>query len=108
MSQIWNEMRQLIGRDCIPDTEELSRTWPHNYILPWYRLPVMAAINQAAVTKSLFEIETGGPAHRRQPGVDAFAAVPILNANGEIVDRSGTAQDVHHPQESGEGTKKAP
>lgn len=101
-------MRQLIGRDCIPDTEGLSRTWPDNYILPGYRPPAMAAINQAVATKSLFEIETGSQHTDGSLAWKHSRAVPILNANGEIVDRSGTAQDVHHPQESGEGTKKAP
>ena len=108
MSRNRNEVRLLIGGDCIPDTEELSRAWLHKYVLPEDRPPVMAAISQAIVTKSFFEMQ-----HRVRHTDSSVAwthsrVVSILNADGEIVEWSGTTRDVHHPQESGEGTKERP
>jgi PAS domain-containing protein len=108
MSPNWSEMPQLICRDFIPDTEGPSRTWLHKYVLPEDRLQVMATINQAIATKSLFEIE-----HRVLRTDTSLAwtdshAVPILNADGEIVEWFGTAQDVIIHKESGGGAEEGP
>jgi PAS domain S-box-containing protein len=94
MSPDWSEMRQLRGHDFIADTEEPSHTWLQRYIHPDDRPRVMAVIHEAIRTSSVFELE-----HRvlHVDGSSGWAfsrAIPLQNANGEIIEWFGTASDV--------------
>jgi len=94
MSPDWSEMRQLRGRDFIADTETPSRHWLEKYIHPDDQPHVKAVINEAIRTKSIFELE-----HRvlRVDGTLGWTfsrAIPLLDANGEIVEWFGAASDV--------------
>ncbi len=94
MSPDWSEMRQLHGKDFIADTEKPSRTWLQEYIHPYDQPRVMEVINIAIQTKSIFELE-----HRvlRVDGTLGWTlsrAIPVLDANGEIVEWFGAASDV--------------
>ncbi|HMD96803.1 MAG TPA: PAS domain S-box protein [Terriglobia bacterium] len=94
MSPDWSEMRQLLGRGFIADTEAPSRTWLQDYIHPDEQSRVMAAIHQAIRTESIFELE-----HRvlRVDGSEGWTfsrAVPLKDASGQIVDWFGTATDI--------------
>ncbi|MGA9134933.1 MAG: DUF4118 domain-containing protein, partial [Candidatus Sulfotelmatobacter sp.] len=57
MSADWKEMRQLDGRDFIPDTNEPSQNWLEEYIHPDDQPHVTAVINEAIRTKGIFELE---------------------------------------------------
>jgi PAS domain S-box-containing protein len=94
MSPDWGEMRQLHGQDFIADTEVPSRGWIDKYIHPDDQPQVMARIREAIQTQSTFELE-----HRvlRVDGTLGWTfsrAVPLRNANGEIVEWFGAATDV--------------
>src|SRR6202034_384523 len=94
MSADGSEMRQLRGRDFIAETEEPNRTWLQRYIHPDDRARVMAAIHEAIRTRSALELE-----HRvmRVDGSSGWAfsrAIPLQNANGEIIEWFGTASNV--------------
>jgi len=94
VSPDWTEMRYLRGRDFIPDTESPNRTWLDKYIHPDDQPHVMAAINEAIRTKSIFELE-----HRvvRVDGTLGWTfsrAVPLLDDNGEILEWFGAASDI--------------
>jgi signal transduction histidine kinase/ActR/RegA family two-component response regulator len=94
MGPDWTEMRYLRGKDFMPDTEGPSSAWLQKYIHPEDQPQVMAAINRAVGTKSVFELE-----HRvlRKDGTVAWTfsrAVPMLNSIGEIVEWFGTAKDI--------------
>jgi PAS domain S-box-containing protein len=57
MSPDWTEMRQLQGREFIPDTDRPSDSWLDRYILPDDQPRVLDAICHAIRTKSIFELE---------------------------------------------------
>jgi len=94
MSPDWRVMRQLYGKNFIVDTNTPSENWLLQYLLPEDQPHVLAVIDEAIRTKSLFELE-----HRvrRADGSVGWAhsrAVPRLDAGGEIVEWIGTASDV--------------
>jgi signal transduction histidine kinase/DNA-binding response OmpR family regulator len=94
MSPDWTEMRHLQGREFIADTHEPSRTWLDKYIHPDDQPLVRETISRAIRTKGVFELE-----HRviRRDGTLGWTysrAIPILNAQGEIVEWFGAASDV--------------
>jgi PAS domain S-box-containing protein len=94
MSPDWTEMRQLIGREFIPDTDAPSTTWLETYIAPPDQPGVLAAIRRAIDTSSVFELE-----HRvrRLDGSLGWAlsrAVPMRDAAGRVVEWVGTASDI--------------
>jgi PAS domain S-box-containing protein len=94
MNPDWSEMRRLSGGEFITDTETTSRTWLQEYIHPDDRSQVMAVVNEAIRTQTIFEME-----HRFLLGEGGFGwtfsrAVPLLDANGEIVEWVGAASDI--------------
>ena len=94
MSPHWTEMRHLDGKDFIADTRDSSSTWVDKYIHPDDRLGVMAAIQRAIQSKSIFELE-----HRviRTDGSLGWVhsrAIPIFDQQGEILEWFGAASDV--------------
>jgi PAS domain S-box-containing protein len=94
MSPDWTEMRHLRGREFIADTLEPSRAWLEKYIHPNDQKRVMEAINRALQTKSVFELEHPVIRVDGTLGWIYSRAVPILDANGEIVEWFGAASDV--------------
>ena len=94
MSPDWSEMRQLDGRGFIADTINPSNTWFQEYIDADDQPHVMAVINEAIRTRTIFELE-----HRvRQVdgtlGWTLSRAIPLFDAKGEIVEWFGAAKDV--------------
>ena len=94
MSPDWAEMRRLHGRAFIADTDEPSRDWLERYIHPDDQPRVLAAIREAIRTRRTFELE-----HRvrRVDGTFGWTfsrAIPLLDADGEIVEWFGAASDV--------------
>jgi PAS domain S-box-containing protein len=94
MNPNWTELRHLEGKEFIPDTDSPNRTWLDKYIYLDDQPHVLNVINEAIRTKSVFELE-----HRilRVDGTLGWAysrAVPLLGANGDIVEWFGTASDI--------------
>ena len=93
MNPNWTEMLWLDGQDFVSDTEEPSLTWLQEYIHPDDQPQVMEAIQEAIRTKSIFELE-----HQvlRVDGTVAWSfsrAIPLLGADGQIVEWFGTLSD---------------
>ena len=94
MSPNWSEMRALDGRGFIVDSPKGNRAWLQEYIHPDDHSQVMAAIREATHSRSIFELE-----HRirRVDGTWGWTfsrAIPLLDAQCEIVEWFGAASDV--------------
>ena len=94
MSPDWLEMRHLDGKDFIPTTVEPSQTWLTQYIHPDDQPVVIAAINKAISTKSIFELEHRVKRVDGTLGWTFSRAIPLLDAKGELVEWFGAASDV--------------
>jgi two-component system cell cycle sensor histidine kinase/response regulator CckA len=94
MNPDWSEMRQLRGRDFIADTDEANDNWLQKYIHPDDQPRVLAAIGQAIRTKSIFELEHQVMRVDGSLGWTFSRAVPLQDANGEIIEWLGAASDI--------------
>lgn len=94
MSPDWVEMRQLDGRNFIADTQKPSATWLEEYIFAEDQPRVLATINEAIRTKSIFDMEHRVRRVDGSLGWTHSRAVPLLDANGEIIEWFGAASDV--------------
>ncbi|HET9594225.1 MAG TPA: ATP-binding protein [Anaeromyxobacteraceae bacterium] len=107
MSPDWGEMLVLHGRDFIPDTDQPSRSWLERYLPADERPRVTAAIGEAIRTRSVFELE-----HRvlRVDGTVGWTlsrAIPVVGADGEVVEWFGTASDVTQRRVAEEALRRA-
>jgi len=94
MSPDWSEMLQLHSRDFLANTEMPSHTWIQGYIHPDDQLHVTAAINEAIRTKSIFELEHRVWQADGNLGWTFSHAIPLLDANDEIVEWFGAASNI--------------
>ena len=94
MNPDWSEMRQLQGREFISDTEVPSRDWLQKYIHPDDQQRVLEAIEQAIRTKCVFALEHRVLRVDGALGWTSSRAIPVLDANGEIVEWLGAASDI--------------
>jgi PAS domain S-box-containing protein len=94
MSPDWKELRQLDGRDVLPDTDEPIEGWMERYVPPDDRPSVRAAIEDAVCSRNLFELEHRVRRADGTLGWTLSRAVPMLGQDGEITEWLGTAQDV--------------
>ena len=94
MSPDWSEMRQLGGKNFLADTEAPNRNWLQEYIHPDDQARVTAAINKAIRTKGVFELEHHVLRVDGSLGWTFSRAIPLQDANGEIVEWFGAASDV--------------
>jgi signal transduction histidine kinase/CheY-like chemotaxis protein len=93
MNSDWTEMRQLVSGHFLASTVEPRQTWLDTYIHPDDQAHVKTVINAAIATKSVFQLE-----HRviRADGTLGWThsrAVPLLDANGDVVEWFGAASD---------------
>lgn len=94
MSADWSEMLQLRGGGFLADTETPNRTWLHEYIHPDDQTEVMAVIQDAIRTHRIFEMEHRVLRVDGRIGWTSSRAVPLLDANGEIIEWFGAASDI--------------
>ena len=94
MSADWTELRQLHGRDFIADTDAPSRTWLDKYIPAEDQGAVLARINEAIRTRSIFEMEHRVLGKDGAVGWTWSRAIPLLGADGELLEWFGAASDV--------------
>jgi len=107
MNPDWSEMRQLRGRDFIADTETPSRTWLQEYIHPEDQPRVLAAIGQAIRAKSIFELEHRVLRVDGSLGWTFSRAIPLRDANGEIVEWLGAASDITERKQAEEALRQS-
>ncbi len=100
MSADWQEMHQLDGRGFLLDTLESRRSWIDVYLPEDERAVVLAAIDEAVRTKSPFILEHRVVQADGGIGWTASHAVPILDADGGILEWFGTATDVTQAHEA--------
>jgi len=103
----WSEMRYFHGRGFLANTESPSNTWIHEYVPPEDQPHVMAVINEAIRTKSTYEMEHRVRLADGNLGWIFSRAVPILDANGEIVEWFGASNDITERKEAEVKLKKA-
>jgi len=103
----WTEMRYFYGRGFLANTESPSNTWIHEYVPPEDQPHVMAVINEAIRTKSTYELEHRVRLADGNLGWIFSRAVPMLDANGEIVEWFGAASDITERKEAEFKLKKA-
>ena len=107
MSPDWREMRQLDGQNFTLNTGEPSHNWLEKY-LPVEDQPfVMAIINEAIRTKSLYELEHRVKRPDGSLGWIFSRAVPLLDASGEIIEWFGTASDVTERRETAQNLRQS-
>jgi PAS domain S-box-containing protein len=106
MSPDWSEMRQLDGMDFIADTSKPRSDWLNEYIPPEDQPLVLRTIREAVRTRSTFELEHRVRRADGTPGWTYSRAVPLLDANGEIVEWFGAASDVTARKEAEEKYRK--
>jgi signal transduction histidine kinase/FixJ family two-component response regulator len=94
MNADWTEMRHMSGRDFVADTESPNRSWLQKYIHPDDQSRVMDAITEAVTTKNKFELEHRVLRVDGSLGWTFSRAIPIQDANGEIVEWFGAATDI--------------
>jgi signal transduction histidine kinase len=94
MSPDWRQMRELQGGGFLKDTESSNGFWLDEYIPEQEQARVHAAIDEAIGNKAVFQLE-----HRvrRADGTEGWTlsrAVPMLDADGGIVEWIGAASDI--------------
>jgi PAS domain S-box-containing protein len=90
----WKEMLYLRGRDFIPDTDAPTGTWLQRYIHRDDQQSVTAVIAEAIRNKSIFELEHRVLRVDGSLGWTFSRAIPIRNAEGEVVEWFGAASDI--------------
>ncbi len=94
MSPDWTEMRHLAGRDFIADQTDPSQTWLDKYIPPEEQPRVLAAIEEAIRTQSMFQLEHRVRRADGTLGWISSRAVPLKDGKGGILEWFGAASDV--------------
>jgi PAS domain S-box-containing protein len=107
MSSDWKMMFYLRGRDFIPDTLEPSNTWLQKYIHSDDQPYVTAAIDEAIRTKSNFELEYRVRRVDGSLGWTFSRAIPIQNAESEIIEWFGTATDITERKRAEEALRRS-
>jgi PAS domain S-box-containing protein len=94
MSPDWGEMRELHGKDFIPDIPTPCSDWLERYIHPDDRAHVKGAVDQAIRTGSIFELEHRVIRADGSPGWAHSRAVPLSGGDGKIIEWFGITRDV--------------
>jgi len=100
VSPDWSEMRYFYGRGFLANTESPNPTWFNEYVLPEDQPRVTAIINEAIRTKSTYQTEYRVRLADGSLGWIFSRAVPLLDANGEIVEWFGAASDITKRKEA--------
>ena len=94
MNADWTEMHHLQGKDFMADTAEPSRDWLGKYIHPEDQPLVASAIAEAIRSGRTFELEHRVVRADGTLGWTSSRAVPLVGANGEVIEWFGAAADV--------------
>ena len=94
MSADMRVLRELSGANFIPDATSPGRDWLREYVPPEDRARILVAIGEAIQTKGVFELEHQVRQVNGELGWAMSRAVPIFDAEGEIVEWFGAASDI--------------
>jgi signal transduction histidine kinase/CheY-like chemotaxis protein len=94
MSADWTEMRNLEGKDFLTSTRKPFQAWLEAYIPPEDQPTVMATIQEAIRTKSVFELEHRVIQSNGTIGWTFSRAIPLLDSQNEIIEWFGAASNV--------------
>ncbi len=94
MSPDWSEMRELFGGGFLSPTAEPTDTWLEHYIPAEDQERVRAVVDEAVAKKSVFDLEHRIVRADGSVGWTHSRAIPILDAQDEIVEWFGSADDV--------------
>ncbi|MFD1874449.1 PAS domain-containing protein [Hymenobacter bucti] len=90
----WQHMLYLDGRSVLADTAGPTATWLEAYIPPADQPAVEAAIQAAIAGPHFFALEHRIVQADGSVGWTSSHAVPVLNAQGELVEWFGTATNI--------------
>jgi PAS domain-containing protein len=107
MSPDWKEMFYLRGGDFILDSNEPTGTWLQKYIPRDDQQFVTAAIDEAIRNKSIFELEHRVLREDGSLGWTFSRAIPIRNAEGEVVEWFGAASDITERKRAEEALRRS-
>ncbi|UPG90374.1 response regulator [Luteibacter aegosomaticola] len=94
MDPSWVRMNALDGRGFIADTTEPSPDWMAGYVPADEQPRVRTAIDEAVLTQGIFEIEHRVKRIDGSIGWVQSRAVPVMNAEGAIIEWFGAAADI--------------
>jgi PAS domain S-box-containing protein len=106
MSPDWSEMRYLDGQEFIADTKDSSRTWVDKYIHRDDQKYVMATIQRAIQSKTIFELEHRVIRTDGSLGWIYSRAIPIFAGHDEILEWFGSASDVTQRKQAEEALRE--
>ena len=107
MSPDWSHMHQLDGRGFLQDSPVIKADWFDDYIPPEDQELIRKSINEAIRIKSIFELQHRVLRVDGSYGWTHSRAVPILDADGEIVEWIGSASDITAQKAAEERLKDA-
>ncbi|HET7881539.1 MAG TPA: ATP-binding protein [Acetobacteraceae bacterium] len=102
MSADWSEMRLIAGRGFTQDGGDATRDWLEVYVHADDRSRVVAAALEAVRSKHIFELEHRVRRADGPPGWVFSRAVPLLDAQGTILEWFGMASDITQRKQSEE------
>ena len=102
MSPDWGEMKELDGGGFLPSTPSSNpnRSWLLAYIPESDQPAVTAAIDEAIRLKKIFDLEHRVVRADGTVGWTLSRAVPLLSADGEIIEWFGAASDISARREA--------
>ena len=105
MDANWQHMLRLDGRRVLADTAAPTASWLEAYIPPADRPIVEVAIQAAIAGPHFFTLEHRVLCADGSLGWMSSHAVPVLNAQGELVEWFGTATDITARQRAEEALR---
>jgi PAS domain S-box-containing protein len=94
MNPDWSEMYRLYGKGVLSNPERPDKNWFQRYIHPDDQPQLTTAINKAIREKRIFELEHRVLHKGGSLGWSYSRAIPLINAEGEIVEWFGAALDI--------------
>ena len=94
VSADFRELRQLEGHMFMQESPLPNREWFEQYVFPDDRERVLCVIQEAIARKSIFESEHRIFRADGSVGWTQARSVPMLDANGEIIEWIGMASDI--------------
>jgi len=105
VSPDWGVMRQLKGGKFIADTTHPDDRWLAKYVPKDDQPVVLAAIENAIRTQSLFEVECRVVRADGTIGWALSCAVPIRDARGEVVEWFGATREITEQKQAEEAAR---